>query len=228
MQNGSARDWPGLFISFEGGDGVGKSTQLKMLGNALTSQNHSVVMTREPGGSHGAEEIRNLLVTGEADRWSSVTEALLMFAARRDHLEKTVLPALREGKIVISDRFVDSTMAYQGLAGQLGQKWVETLSELVVGNAMPDLSIILGFSDNERALERAKLRALRDGSDEQRFEAKGFEFQSAVHAAFAQIARDNPSRCILIDADKSIDSIAEEIFVLVKNKIEFMKGNAHG
>ncbi|MEO1137611.1 MAG: dTMP kinase, partial [Pseudomonadota bacterium] len=132
--------WTGLFISFEGGDGSGKSTQIRRLADTLKAEGREVVLTREPGGSDGAEAIRKLLLAGDADRWSPLSEALLMYAARNDHIERTIQPALARGAVVISDRFADSTMAYQGLAGELGEEAVSTLYNLVVGERGPDLT----------------------------------------------------------------------------------------
>lgn len=151
---------PNFFITFEGGEGAGKSTQARLLAAFLEKQGASCLLTREPGGSPGAEEIRNLVVKGTVGRWDVMTEALLMFAARRDHLVNTVWPALKEGKTVICDRFADSTMAYQGFGYAdkgLGQAAVEQLYQIVVGSFKPDLTIILDMpveSGIERALKR--------------------------------------------------------------------------
>ena len=205
-----AEQTEGLFITFEGGDGVGKSTQISMLAAFLSSHNCAVVQTREPGGSPGAEAIRELLVTGDVDRWSPTTEALLMFAARVDHVERTVLPALARGAIVLSDRFADSTMAYQGFAGALGEAKVAQLYELSLGDFQPDLTIILAI-DDETALARAQARNKEDKSAEDRFEEKGQAFQAAVNKAFLQIAADNPERCIVIEAGKSVEAVAQDI-----------------
>lgn len=209
----------GVFISFEGGDGAGKSTQIKLLADAICAAGRNVVVTREPGGSDGAEAIRDLLVTGSAERWSPITEALLMNAARADHLEKTILPALRDGCVVITDRFADSTMAYQGIAGALGNQTVRTLLDLVVGNNMPVLTIILDLPV-DAGLGRADARADGQGDNsEDRFEAKGQNYQARVRDAFLQIARENPERCAVIDASGTIDEVALAIRAIVAQRL---------
>ncbi len=199
---GQTSERPGVFISIEGGDGAGKSTQIKRLAERLRSLGREVVVTREPGGSEGAEAIRALLVTGDKDRWSPLTEALLMYAARRDHLEKTILPALQRGAVVISDRLSDSTMAYQGIAGDLGVAAVETLHTLVVGNHNPDLTIILDTS------AAAGLKRADASAGETRFEEKGVAYQEKVREAFVTIAKTAPERCVVIDASGSIEAVA--------------------
>lgn len=199
----SAKDLPdlhGKFISFEGGDGAGKTTQIRRLADVLGDAGYHVIVTREPGGSKGGEHIRELLVTGSADRWSPMTEALLMYASRRDHLEKVIQPALDNLSVVLTDRFSDSTMAYQGIAGALGPDAARTLQSLVVGNQMPDLTIVLDTDAN--GLERADT-----SGGEGRFENKGSAFQSRVREAFRQIASENPERCVLVDAAGSIDDV---------------------
>ena len=196
----------GFFISFEGGDGVGKSTQIHLLAERLEKSGREVLTTREPGGSPGAEAIRKLLVEGDKDRWSPMTEALLMVAARRDHLERVILPALERGASVITDRFADSTMAYQGVAGALGRDAVAALHALAVGRD-PDLTVILDIPVEE-GLARAHGR---DGA-ETRFESKGLAFQEQVRAAFLEIAADSPDRCVVVKADRSIEETAEAVW----------------
>lgn len=208
----------GAFISFEGGDGAGKSTQIKLLADWLRGAGHDVVVTREPGGSKGAEIIRELLVKGDADRWSPMSEALLMYAARRDHMEKIILPALERGAVVITDRFADSTMAYQGLAGALGRETVETLFQLVVGADEPDLTFILD-APAEEGLRRA---SADDG--ETRFEEKGTEFQQNVREAFLTIARENPQRCAVIDARAPIETVAAHVIAAIKSRLPALFG----
>lgn len=200
----------GAFISFEGGDGAGKSTQINLLAERLRSAGCDVVVTREPGGSKGAEAIRALLVKGDADRWSPDTEALLMYAARADHLEKVILPALKRGAVVITDRFADSTMAYQGIAGDLGREKVKALYNLVVGKNGPDLTIILD-APAEEGLRRA---SSDDG--ETRFEEKGGVYQQSVRDAFLEIARDEPERCVVINAVDPIETVAANVTAAVK------------
>jgi len=203
--------WPGLFITFEGGDGVGKSTQINRLRGDLTKRGHDCVLTREPGGTPGAEEIRDLLVTGAPDRWSALTEAFLLQAARADHLERRILPALKAGRVVLCDRFIDSTMAYQGHAGSLGPTLVDKLQALCVGQNLPDITIVLTLAPDQ-ALVRATARNQdEDSPGEARFEARGASFQTAVDTAFRKIAADNPDRCVLIDAGADESTVADRI-----------------
>lgn len=198
--------WTGLFISFEGGDGAGKTTQIKRLADILRAEGREVVLTREPGGSEGAEAIRKLILEGAADRWSPLSEALLMYAAREDHLERTIIPALARGAVVISDRFADSTMAYQGLAGALGEETVAALYKLVVGDRGPDITIILDIPVEE-GLKRSGNR----GGAEQRFESKGAAYQENVRQAFLEIARREPERCLVIDAGGDEETVAARL-----------------
>jgi len=209
----------GVFISFEGGDGAGKSTQIRLLAERLRNAGREVVLTREPGGSPGGEVIRRLLVEGDKDRWSAMTDALLVYAARRDHLEKTILPALAHGAIVLTDRFSDSTTAYQGVAGNLGTEVSGVLERLVVGDDMPDLTIILDVPVTE-GLERA---GRRDGKED-RYESKGSAFQKKVRQAFLQIAKDNPERCIVIDATNDLEVTADAIWQSVIGRFPAFSG----
>lgn len=204
----------GVFISFEGGDGSGKTTQIRRLADAVQAVGREVVLTREPGGSDGAEAIRALLLEGSADRWSPITEALMMYAARADHLERTIAPALERGAVVITDRFSDSTMAYQGLAGALGEARVNSLHDLVVKGHDPDLTIILDLPI-EVGLNRAGARS----DKEQRFESKGTDFQKRVRDAFLEIAKRNPERCVVVDASGDIDSVTQRILTETKNRL---------
>nr|WP_213394787.1 dTMP kinase [Yoonia sp.] len=193
------------FITFEGIDGSGKSTQARRLAQWLGDQGHDVVLTREPGGSPGAEEIRQLLLTGDPDRWSAETEILLFTAARRDHLEKTILPALAAGKTVVSDRFADSTRVYQGATrGDLRAK-VDALHTLMIGRD-PDLTFVIDM-DPATALERGLAR--RSGED--RFEDFGLPFQETLRHGFLALARAEPHRCVLIDGNRTPDQIASDV-----------------
>jgi len=203
----------GVFISFEGGDGAGKSTQIELLAKKLRETGHDVVTTREPGGSEGAEAIRTLLVTGAKDRWSPLTEALLLFAARTNHLEEKINPALARGDIVITDRFADSTMAYQGMAGALGAEKVQILYDLVIGGNGPDLTLILD-SPADNALARANEREGELGG-ETRFEEMGLDYQKTVRQAYLDIAAAAPERCVVIDARGSIEDVETRIFAAV-------------
>jgi len=195
----------GLFITFEGIDGSGKSSQARLLADRLKTEGHDCVLTREPGGSEGAEEIRRLLVEGNPDRWSAETEILLFTAARRDHLEKTIEPALTAGKTVVSDRFADSTRVYQGAARADLRGVVDQLHNLMIGRE-PDLTFIIDM-DPETALTRGLARQ----SGEDRFEDLGLGFQQKLRAGFLALAQDFPDRCHVIDGDRDMDVIAAEI-----------------
>ncbi|MDP5086559.1 MAG: dTMP kinase [Yoonia sp.] len=193
------------FITFEGIDGSGKSTQARRFAEHLRGQGQDVVLTREPGGSPGAEEIRQLLLTGDPDRWSPETEILLFTAARRDHLEKTIEPALTAGKTVVSDRFADSTRVYQGATRGDLRGMVDSLHSLMIGRE-PDLTFIIDM-DPALALERGLARK----SGEDRFEDFGLAFQETLRHGFLALAKANPDRCILIDGNRTPDQIASEI-----------------
>ncbi len=193
------------FITFEGIDGSGKSTQARRLADHLRTQGCDVVLTREPGGSPGAEEIRQLLLTGDPDRWSPETEILLFTAARRDHLEKTIEPALSLGKTVVSDRFADSTRVYQGATRGDLRSMVDSLHRLMIGRE-PDLTFVIDM-DPALALERGLARK----SGEDRFEDFGLAFQETLRHGFLALAKSHPDRCILIDGNRTPDQIASEI-----------------
>jgi dTMP kinase len=200
----------GRFITFEGGEGTGKSTQVARLVDRLRAQGREVIRTREPGGSHGGEAIRELVVRGSADRWSARTELLLMFAARSDHLERTILPALEAGHWVVCDRFADSSRAYQGLAGGAEAAFVEALDRHVVGRDQPDLTLVFDLP-TEVGLERALARAQEDT----RFESKGIAFHQALRQAFQAIVETHPERCLLIDATGSVDEVEARVWAAV-------------
>jgi dTMP kinase len=197
----------GLFITFEGGEGAGKSTQVRRLAERLAGLGREVVVTREPGGTPGAEAIRALLVTGAAERWSALSECLMMNAARRDHVERLIAPALARGAVVISDRFADSTRAYQGAAGGVSPALIEAVEAAVVGDCRPDVTVILDMPV-EAGLARAALR----GGGEHRFEAKGMAFHAAIRAAFLAIAAAEPDRCAVLDAGPAPDSVADAVW----------------
>lgn len=209
--------FPGRFITLEGGEGAGKSTQVKRLAAALAACGIEVVLTREPGGTPGAEDIRALLVTGDPARWDAMTETLLHYAARRAHVEKTVKPALERGAWVISDRFADSTMAYQGYAGSVGRDAVAELHKLVLGDFQPDLTLVLDLPV-EIGLGRAKYRMLNQHQAEDRYERMGLTFHEALRAAFHDIAKRNPQRCRLIDAGGDPDQVAAALWQAVAAK----------
>lgn len=199
----------GGFISFEGIDGSGKSTQARLLAAHLQAQGHAVVLTREPGGSPGAEEIRELVLEGPPDRWSAETEILLFTAARRDHLERTIRPALAAGKIVICDRFADSTRMYQGLRGDDLRRKVDALHDLMIGQE-PDLTLLV---DMDPATGLA--RALGRNGGEERFESFGQQMQERMRAGFLDLARSAPSRIRVVDGARSQDLVAADVAGIV-------------
>jgi len=203
----------GRFITFEGGEGTGKSTQLRRLADRLRSEGRIVVATREPGGSPGAETIRDLLVNGAADRWSPVTETLLMYAARRDHIERVIAPALARGDWVVCDRFADSTRAYQGAAGGTDPALIAALEAHVLGEVRPDLTLVLDLPV-ETGLARA---ASRPGA-ETRFESKGQAFHARLREAFLAIAVAEPGRCAVIDAAGDMDQVAAAVWAAVETR----------
>ncbi len=198
-----------MFISFEGIDGSGKSTQARLLAEALEARGHACVLTREPGGAPGAEEIRRLLVEGDPDRWSPETETLLFNAARRDHLERTIRPALAAGKTVITDRFADSTRVYQGATRGDLRGFADAIHAAAIG-VEPDLTLILDM-DPEVALSRGLARA----SGEDRFEEFGLPFQQALQSGFRALATQFPDRCDLIDAGRAPEAVAADILATV-------------
>jgi dTMP kinase len=202
----------GLFITLEGGEGAGKSTLIKGLAARLMEQGHEVVVTREPGGTVGAETIRTLLVTGDAARWTPLSELCLFYAAREDHLERLIRPALARGAIVVCDRFADSTRAYQGQAGGTGREAVETLDALIVLDTQPDVTLILDI-DPVIGLSRA---AARRGTED-RFEGKALAFHTALRAAYLDIAAHNPVRCTVLDATLVPDDLLESAWTCVQS-----------
>lgn len=204
----------GKFITFEGGEGAGKSTQLKRLAEALTLAGIEVVTTREPGGSPGAEAIRALLVTGDTDRWDAETEALLHTAARRDHLARTVWPALERGAWVVCDRFADSTLAYQGYGHGLSRDFILGLTRLAVGDFAPDLTLVLDLPVEE-GLKRAGGR----GGAEDRYERMGAAFHERLRQGFLEIARTDPDRCVVIDAVQDMESVHQTVVRAVKGRL---------
>ncbi len=209
----------GIFITLEGGEGAGKSTQGRRLAERLTSLGRAVTLTREPGGSPGAEAIRDLLVRGAADRWSPMSETLLMYAARRDHIERTIQPALRRGEMVICDRFLDSTRAYQGAGGGVGSEFIASLEAAVVGEVMPDRTVIFDLS-----VEAGLARAANRGDDEGRFESKGRIFHERLRAAYRSIADEEPERCVVVDAVGSLDEVAERVWAAVLPVLDIDRG----
>ncbi len=204
----------GQFITFEGGEGAGKTTQLRLLAEALERAGIEVVTTREPGGSPGAEAIRGLLVTGAIDRWDAHTEALLHTAARRDHLARTVWPALERGAWVICDRFADSTLAYQGYGHGLPKDFILGLTRLAIGDFKPDLTLILDLPVEE-GLRRAGGR----GGAEDRYERMGLAFHERLRQGFLDIARQDTDRCAVVNAAASLDDVQQSILRAVKSRL---------
>lgn len=204
----------GRFITLEGGEGAGKTTQIRRLADSLRADGRDVLVTREPGGSAGAEEIRGLIVSGEPGRWDPVTEALLLYAARRDHVERTIRPALAAGRWVVCDRFADSTMAYQGYGHGLGQQAVLDLHRAAIGDFGPDLTLILDLPVDvglRRAAERGGA-----GRAEDRFERMGHAFHQRLRDGFLDIARHEPGRCRVVDAARDADAVAADLIAAVR------------
>ena len=202
-----------MFVSFEGIDGSGKSTQARRLADALREKGHEVVLTREPGGSPGAEEIRKLVLEGDPERWSPETELLLFTAARRDHLERLILPALAAGQSVICDRFADSTRVYQGLRGPDLRQKVDTLHDLMIVRE-PDLTVLVDM-DPEVGLARA---LGRQGTEE-RFEQFGADLQAQMRAGFLDLAQAAPKRYVVVDGARTEDTVAREIESIVTSRL---------
>jgi dTMP kinase len=200
---------PRKFVTFEGGEGGGKSTQLRLLAEALRRAGETVVTTREPGGAPGAEEIRRLLVEGEPGRWPPDAEALLHFAARAEHLAKVIRPALQAGQWVLSDRFADSTLAYQGYGQAVDPTWLQQLRSQIVGKTEPGLTLIL---DLPVAVGLARAQ------EQQRYERMGRAFHERLHAGFLAIAQAEPERCVVIDATRPIEAVSADVRATVAKR----------
>lgn len=205
----------GRFITFEGGEGSGKSTQVQRLAEALGKAGIECVVTREPGGAPGAEEIRGLLVEGHVERWDGLTEVLLHYAARHEHLTSTILPALGRGAWVICDRFSDSTMAYQGYGHGVDKEQIRKVHELIVGAFAPDLTLVFDLPV-VHGLERAGTR----GGDEDRYERMGDAFHERLRQGFLEIAQGNPDRCVVIDASGDMDTVEQAVRDAVTARLE--------
>ncbi|GIU65954.1 dTMP kinase [Candidatus Phycosocius spiralis] len=203
----------GRFITLEGGEGAGKTTLLTTLQSKLLAKGYEVVVTREPGGTPGAEAIRNLLVTGSAERWSALSELCLFFAAREDHLNRLIRPALARGAFVLCDRFTDSTRVYQGQAGGAGLEAVELLDRLIVGHTQPDLTMILDL-DPAIGLKRA---AARHGNED-RFESKTLDFHNALRTAYLGLANHFPTRCVVLDAQTKPEALGHVAWELLTKR----------
>ena len=214
----------GRFITFEGGEGSGKSTQVRRLAErlqALAGDAHGeVVVTREPGGSPGAEQLRDLLVRGEPDRWSPIAETLILSAAREDHLERLIRPALARGAWVVSDRFADSTRAYQGAGGGVSPELIAGLEQAVVGRDRPDLTLVLDLP-----VEAGLARAGRRGGPEQRFEHKDLAFHHRLREGYLAVARVESGRCVVIDAQLAPDEVAQVVWSAVADRFALVEAS---
>jgi dTMP kinase len=204
---------PGRFITFEGGEGAGKSTQAGLLVAALERARIPVKATREPGGSPGAEAIRRLLLEGDGERWDAVSEALLLVAARRDHSTRMIMPALARGEWVVSDRFADSTFAYQGYGSGVALDDLAALHRFALGDFMPDLTVVLDLSV-EMGLSRAAARSAAD-----RFERLDCDFHERLRQGFRRIAADDPARCVLIDASADPQTVHRAVLAAVERRL---------
>mgnify|MGYP006096645129 FL=1 len=201
------------FITFEGGEGSGKSTQIKLLAKKI-AETSTVCVTREPGGTTSAEEIRKLLVRGKADKWSSVSELLLLFAARKDHIDKLILPALSSNKWVLCDRFVDSTYVYQGMCGKTSLDVIKKIEKIVIGQFKPELTFLINI-DPKVGIQRSK----RPGNKDLRYENMDIKFHNKIYKSYLKLASLNKRRIFMIDGSKTISDIENEIWNKVKNKI---------
>ena len=212
-----AKGGRGKFITLEGGEGAGKSTQAQMLAEHLQSIGLSVLTTREPGGSPGAEIIRHVLLAGAVKPLGAETEAVLFAAARQDHVKFAIEPALAAGKWVVCDRFADSTRVYQGVLGKVDARFIRGLERTSIGDLAPDLTLVLDLPVEEGM---KRLASRRGKAQPDRFEAEGPEFHQQLRSAFLALARQEPERCVVIDANRSIKKIAKQIWSEVESKLD--------
>ena len=208
----------GIFITLEGGEGSGKSTQIRLLAESLKAQGHNVVITREPGGTPEAEKIRDFLVKRDGGNWTPLAECLLLYAARQMHVENLIKPALAQGKVVISDRFADSTRAYQSFGHGLPLQTIEQLNNISLGDFAPDLTFILDLPVDV-GLGRAGKRMAKDQSQEDRFERLGDSFHERLRQGYLEIAKRDSARCVVIDATRSIQDISHDLLSHVQEKL---------
>ena len=213
----------GVFITFEGGEGTGKSTQLRLLENHLKSINIPVIATREPGGTSAGELIRELLVNGKTDRWSPLTETLLHYASRYEHITNLIQPAILSGQWILCDRYTDSTFAYQGFAQGVDLKIINQLNKIITSQLNPNLTIILDLPI-EIGLKRAEKR----GIGETRYEKMGRPFHQTLREAFLEIANNNPERCVVINADEKKEVISNRIINLVNERYRLSYSEKEG
>ena len=213
MDSASANS-SGRFITLEGGEGAGKSTQIQVVKDYLEARGIDVIVTREPGGTPVGQEIRNLLVSGDKDKWSPLSETLLILADRAAHLERIIRPALADGKYVVCDRFFDSTRAYQGIAGGLGLEVIHNLQQPVLVTTLPDVTLLLDI-DPEKGLSRAQER----GGD-LRFESKTLAYHQTLRQAFLDFAKQEPERMVVIDADRDIEAVSTDIITVLGERLD--------
>ncbi|MHC5307290.1 dTMP kinase [Bartonella sp. LJL80] len=211
----------GCFITFEGGEGAGKSTQIKALQNHLKGEGFDVLVTREPGGTSGAEAVRHVLLSGIAEKYGPAVEAILFAAARADHVDGLIAPALEAGKIVLCDRFIDSTRVYQGLQSSGEDSYLTILERVAIDGCFPDLTFILDIPAKQGMMRAMERRAV--GTDIDRFEKDTLEIQELRRQAFLKIAHDDPKRCNVIDATQTIEQIATQIANICD---EYLKSNS--
>ena len=215
----------GLLITFEGGEGAGKSTQILALADHLRAQGYEVVVTREPGGSAGAEAVRHVILSGAAEAYGPAMEALLFAAARSDHIDQKIRPAIEAGQIVLCDRFIDSSRVYQGISGNLDPQFMRSVERIAIDGTMPDLTFILDIPA-DKGLARAGLRRGNEVAD--RFERETIATHEARRQAFLAIAAEEPQRCKVIDADRSVHEISAEIAALTDAVLSPQEVSAHG
>lgn len=209
----------GVFITFEGGEGSGKSTQIKLLSDYLSQMYIKNIVTREPGGTAIGKELRKMLLIGEVEKFDAVSETLLFYTDRRLHLANKIWPAMEEGKWVISDRFADSTVAYQyyGHGKKISKENLDAIYKVAVGSFEPDLTLILDI-DPEIGIMRSYKKAEGMVTKETRFESMGLEFHNNIRRGFLQIAKENPNRCVVIDANKGIEELHQDIVKVIENR----------
>lgn len=215
----------GLLITFEGGEGAGKSTQILALADHLRAQGFEVIVTREPGGSAGAEAVRHVILSGAAETYGPAMEALLFAAARSDHVDQKIRPAIEAGQIVLCDRFIDSSRVYQGISGNLDPQFMQSVERIAIDGTMPDLTFILDIPA-DKGLARAGLRRGTETAD--RFEKETIATHEARRQAFLAIAASEPQRCKVIDADRTVDEISAEIAALADIALKQREVSVHG
>jgi dTMP kinase len=219
-------EYTGTFITFEGGEGSGKTTVINRIGERLTADGYKVVTTREPGGTPQGERVRSLIVQGEIDSWSPLEEVLLIFAARHAHVAQVIYPALRDGKIVLCDRFTDSTRAYQGYGHGLDLALIESVNDLILNGFSPDLTFVLDV-DPRIGVERSKRHLATESfgieSLEDRYEHMDLSFHDRLRAGFLDIAQKSPDRCHVIEDKQSIDDVSAQVFEILQTKMKKSK-----